>query len=50
MHPQETRRCERLKRRLARKHPTDREAYTAGKTEMIEELLHRRKQKDYNDE
>lgn len=38
-HPADARRYERLKRELARQHREDREAYTAAKTEFVDEIL-----------
>jgi GrpB-like predicted nucleotidyltransferase (UPF0157 family) len=40
-HPEEVARYARLKRDLAARHPTDREAYTAGKDEFVAEVVRR---------
>jgi GrpB-like predicted nucleotidyltransferase (UPF0157 family) len=39
IHPEEARRYESLKRELAIRHLTDREAYTAAKTDYVQEIL-----------
>jgi GrpB-like predicted nucleotidyltransferase (UPF0157 family) len=38
-HPEEARTYERLKRRLAAEHPTDRDAYTDAKSDYIETIM-----------
>jgi GrpB-like predicted nucleotidyltransferase (UPF0157 family) len=38
-HPQEAARYEALKRELAAKHPTDREAYTAAKSDYVDSVM-----------
>ena len=40
-HPEEVARYARLKRELAARHPTDREAYTAGKDDFVAEIVRR---------
>lgn len=40
-HPEEMARYTRLKRDLAGRHPTDRDAYTAGKDEFVAEIVRR---------
>lgn len=40
-HPEEASRYEQLKRDLAKRYPTAREAYTNGKSELVKEILER---------